>query len=529
MKSTIWTIKYYWYKKPLIVLIWIAFLLRVISAIFSQGFAMSSEHFNVIEVAQSWVDGQDFNSWLPKNQEYIHPLGISYFYTGLHYLLLIFLEWLNIMNPQTKMLVIRFVHAFFSLTTVYLTYKISNKLTSKKNAKEITLYICALWFMPMISVRNMAEVVSIPFLLAGIYILIRTPKNITVYRDYILAGFIAAIAFSIAYNSLIFIIGIIITLFIQKKVAESFYFILGVIISSFATEGIIDSIFWRQPFAQFIAYISRIFEGGYQFYGTKLWYLYISALISIFFLPVGLFYLFGFIKSWKKYSILFIPTFTYILIHNMFPNREERFLLIIIPFYLIAAIISWKEYANKSKFWKKNIKLHKVSFILFWTFNSLLLIFTSTAYSKKAEVETMVYLSKYKNEINAILLEDKNHKSVNLLPSFYIGKPLIQYTLSKKTKIDKSIYYSCIKTGKYSRDIYSIEYFLKLNSDQAPDYVLFYGDENLKQRVEAIRAFFPYLTFEKKINPSFFDSIIQWLNPINKNLSISIYKTQPDN
>ena len=40
---------------------------------------MHDDHFLVIEAAQSWVDGEDYNKWLPKNRKDGAPTGHSWF------------------------------------------------------------------------------------------------------------------------------------------------------------------------------------------------------------------------------------------------------------------------------------------------------------------------------------------------------------------------------------------------------------------------------------------------------------------
>ena len=55
-------------RQPLLWLTLIAALPRLVAAIFSQGYFAQDDHFLVIEAAQSWVAGFDYNNWLPWNQ-----------------------------------------------------------------------------------------------------------------------------------------------------------------------------------------------------------------------------------------------------------------------------------------------------------------------------------------------------------------------------------------------------------------------------------------------------------------------------
>jgi hypothetical protein len=54
-----------------------AMLLRLISVIWARGFGMHDDHFLVIEAAQSWVDGSDYNNWLPDPEGQINRRVIA--------------------------------------------------------------------------------------------------------------------------------------------------------------------------------------------------------------------------------------------------------------------------------------------------------------------------------------------------------------------------------------------------------------------------------------------------------------------
>lgn len=85
------TIKNYYKEHPLRFALITGIVLRFIAVIFSKGFGMHDDHFLVIEVAQSWADGTDYNNWLPGSGS-TQPSGHSFFYCGIHYLLFTLLQ-----------------------------------------------------------------------------------------------------------------------------------------------------------------------------------------------------------------------------------------------------------------------------------------------------------------------------------------------------------------------------------------------------------------------------------------------------
>ncbi|MBK5284957.1 MAG: hypothetical protein JJE25_06110, partial [Bacteroidia bacterium] len=137
-------IKKLWDEKPLYVVLSVAVFLRLIAAIFSKGFGWQDDHYLVIEAAQSWVDGTDYNRWLPAENVTV-PSGHSFFYPGFHFVLFSLLKHLGITDPQVKMYIVRFLHAFFSLIIVFLGYKISERLSDKKTAAYTGLLLAVYW------------------------------------------------------------------------------------------------------------------------------------------------------------------------------------------------------------------------------------------------------------------------------------------------------------------------------------------------------------------------------------------------
>jgi hypothetical protein len=57
-------------------------------------------------------------------------------------------------------------------------------------------------------------------------------------------------------------------------------------------------------------------------------------------------------------------------------------------------------------------------------------------------------------------------------------------------------------------------------------FVLFYHDKDLDRRVDSVKKVFPEIVFEKKIEPGNVDKILYWLNPINDNQDIYIYRNK---
>src|SRR5512142_1016286 len=120
-------IKRIWVLHPLTVIMVLAVFFRLLAVIFARGFGMIDDHFLVIESAQSWVDGYDYNDWLPGSPHNTGPTGHNLFFPGMHFALFTFFRWIGLDDPQVKMLIVRFINAAWSLVTVWFGYKITEK------------------------------------------------------------------------------------------------------------------------------------------------------------------------------------------------------------------------------------------------------------------------------------------------------------------------------------------------------------------------------------------------------------------
>lgn len=482
----------------------VAVLLRMVAVIFAKGWGMIDDHFLVIEVAQSWLDGGTKSHWLPGYPENEGPTGHTFFYAGLHFVFFWFLELLGIFNPQTKMFFVRLIHAAFSLLIVYYGYRIADKMSDKNAARLTGLLLAAYWFMPWLGVRNLVEVVAIPFLLVATWMLMQEDRKYTWFR-LLLAGFIAGVAFSVRYQSMIYAGGMGLALLFDRRIREALLFGTGYLISMMLIQGITDLIIWGYPFAEFIEYV-RYNIAHRNDYISGGWYHYIVFLLGMLIPPVSIFMLSGMFKNWRRRLLLFLPAIIFLVFHSYFPNKQERFILTIVPLIIILGTIGWHEIYHQSLRLKKYRNLIRGSWIFFWIVNIVLLAGVSTMYSKRARAEAMTYLSRYDN-VHSILLENTNGYGIQIVPQFYLGQWVMIWEYVEDTPT------------AYLDDMIS-------KPEHAPRFVLFYRDENLDDRVENLRKYLPGLVFEKKIEPGTVDKIMHWINPHNKNQTIFIYRNK---
>src|SRR5581483_9417377 len=209
------SIKALWEKRPLTVILFLGFFFRLLAFIFSKGFGMWDDHYLIIESSQSWADGYDYDNWLPFSGA-THPDGHSLFYPGLHFLLFKYLKWRGLIDPQMKMYIVRALNALWSLLAISAGFKITKHFAGDKVAKQAGLMLSILWFMPMLSVRDLVEMFCIPALMLSTWLLV-DPERHDRMKSYILAGVFAGIAFDTRFQSSLFIAPLGLIVLLQRK------------------------------------------------------------------------------------------------------------------------------------------------------------------------------------------------------------------------------------------------------------------------------------------------------------------------
>ncbi len=514
MKKVLEKIKLFWDRHPLSFIMIIAIVSRMCAIAFAKGYGMDDDHFCVIDIAQNWLNGS--KDWIGQSDNLR-----SFLYPGLHYFLFDILQKFGIFDPQIKMYFVRFFNAVFSLLTVYFGYKTVAAVTSEKSAKLIGLLLAILWPMPFMSVRDLLEFACIPPMMIGMYFLYKNWKfnesNTQPFplcadpkpdaeRKKILYAIVAGLAFGLAFTlrfqtmSIAGTIGIV--LLVSKRIKEAFSYGIAFFVSAFCFQGIPDWILCGSPIISFWNYLTYNSANG-DAYTTGPFYTYVGLLIGVFIPPTSLLLLWGFCRTWKKHALIFWPTIVFFIIHSLYPNKQERFILPILPFVTILAIVGWQEFAAKSEFWQKKKKLLHGLWVWFWVFNSLLLLMTTFTYSKKSRVETLSYLY-HSSDVTGAIIETCD-AGVPHIPLFYLNKNIPLY---------------CMTSGKLVDSLRS-----EIQRGAKPNKVIFLSADDLDKRIKRMETILPGLVFEKTISPSIADQLLYFLNPKhNVNQTSYIYK-----
>lgn len=515
-----------WQQSPLLSIMLFALVLRLLAAVFSQGYGMHDDHFIAIEEPWSWTQDKDYDGWLPGTKgENSEPSIYSFFYPGINYFLFQGMHAMGILNPKTKMFIIRLLLGLFSLLTVYFGYKIARHYGSDKMAKQTGLLLAVFWFMPFFGVRNLVEVIAIPILLGSTWLILKTnylqEKNKSFLVAFFMAGLLAGLSLSVRYQAGVYVAGMGLVFLIQKRFLSTLLFGLGTLISFAVLQGVPDYLIWAKPFSVLEGYIQYNLanKGAYGNQDNVL--MYFQLIPGLLIPPIGLFLFFGFFLKVKNHLLVFLPSLLFLVFHTWFPNRQERFILTIVPMVVLLGVIGWDQFYTRSRWWANRSRLYRNFNRFFWIVNTILLLAITFTYSKRSRVEAMHYFYKSGKAISSVIIDDTGRRETMMMPVFYAGKAFNTLTISNFDSTNMQIYYP----WSYIQVSHSREVLRQPGLVAPPQYVVFVEDIDLENRVQIMQGIYPSLAFEAYIQPSLTDRIMKKLNPHNKNEDFYIYRT----
>ncbi len=494
-------------RTPLLSLTLIALVPRLLAAFFSGGYFAHDDHFLVIEAAQSWVDAGDYNTWLPWNQgPDAVPSGHSFVYVGLHFLLFSLLGAVGLKDPMAAMVVVRLLHALWSLVTVRTGYRIALRLSNEEVAWRTGLFLALFYFMPFLSVRNLVEVVCIPFLMLAAWQLVKNPER-PGPKQVLWAGVLIGLAINIRFQTIFFAIGPGLVFLFQRRWSDTLRYGTGVALALVALQSPIDLWIWGRPFAEMTEYV-RYNLANTTSYFDQPWYNYLLLLGGIFIPFFSLAVLFGFFRRTSP-LLLWVPVLLFLTIHSYFPNKQERFLLPIVPLVFVLGYVGWEQFRAGSIFWQQRPGLWRGTLRITWAINLLLLVVLTFTFSKRSRVMAMLAL-RDGPPVHGLIVEDTVENEPPWMPMYFLGQ--WQATQLPEPYSDPAILLK--------------DQIALLPPEKRPDAVLFIGLEDLEQRKARIISLIGPLKPVAVAEPGLVDRVVHWLNPVNRNETISVYRLE---
>jgi len=493
-------------RQPLAVITGAAVAVRLLAAVFAKGYGMYDDHFLCVEIAQSWIDGPKY-WWDP----HATLVGHSMLLPASLYALFLGCEAVGITDPQTKLLIVRLLLAAFSLLTVRFGYRIAQRLGGRQAAIAAGWVLALMWLMPFLSVRALIELLCVPFILWGMLLFLQADdkedaqgRPSTQRRMLWLlfaAGAVSCMGFAFRYQSILMPAGLGFVLLLQRRWLGAVVFAAGCVVGVLGFQGVVDTLYGGYPFFSFLNYV-KINSTEYMNYPQLPWYNYFLTIAGLMLPPLGLMLWWGFGVSVRKHWRVWVPAFFFFAFHSIFPNKQERFILPFVPYFVILGVVGWQQWTAASGWWSRHQRLNTGFWVAFWVLNTPLMVLMSVTYSKRSYCESMYYF------------HDKTVRSLVVEPnSDHIFSPPLFFTRQWP------------KTHNFTQG-QSLDELRAYAQANPPDYVMLVEDKDRDARVARLQQVLPPLELVHVEEPGLFDQVIHWLNPVNRNLKVYLYKVK---
>lgn len=488
---------------PLLLPLLAGFALRLAAGTLGSGYLMHDDHFLVLEAAGSWADGEDYNDWLPWNQKgepKAHPANLTY--VGSQYVVISILQRLGLHHPGTQAYVIRLLHALYSLLIIPLGYGLARSLNPERHdLARLTAWILSisgLW--PLLSVHQLVEMVCIPPLLFSFSQLARSDFD---HRQAVLAGIGLGMATGIRYQCGLIGLGLVPVLLLQRQTTR--LVVLGsTALLTFSATQVTDWFIWGEPFTQLGAYLNYNNTHSHQ-YPQGPWYQYLLTMGGLLVPPVSLMLLWGAFHPdkgrpagwWRVLG----PVLLFLVFHSAYANKQERFILPIVPAIIVLGTLGWAAWSERSRWWSRHRTLERSCWWAFWTLSTAFMMATLPYQAKQSRVSAMEFLRDQHVRHFAMVQVD----SGSMPPLFYSGTWEDYHIDDRRT---------------VRRDPARL---IKGWCQTPPEFILFQGDRHLGEAVSDYKSAFPRLRYVTTFNPSRIDRWLGQLNPLNSSERIMVY------
>jgi len=209
---------------------------------------------------------------------------------------------------------------------------------------------------------------------------------------------------------------------------------------------------------------------------------YLLTLLAALIPPASILLLAAAVQGGRKIPLIGIATLVFLVSHSLIANKQERFLLPILPllFILIVAGLPWLAGrigppANRGMWW------------YFWIVNTALLVIVTFSFSKKDRVEPLLFVYRRHDATGVLVAEYDQTFGV---PEYYLGKPQPRLVVVER-----------------GQNVEDSTRGLPIN------YVIVYSDTPETDRVFLAGALHRNLTLLTVIQPSLTDRLAHAINP----------------
>lgn len=463
-------------------------LLRVLAAVFSAGFLASDDHHVVVAAADQIACGAGLPATYARSA--LLPGAIAAIMTAV--------RGIGIHDPGVEMLIVRLFQALYSLFVVYFVYRILERELGKQSALLGGVLAAAFYAMPVTSVHQLEESVCQAPLLAACWWWTRHDES---WQWSAAAGAALGAALILRLPLIGFVGAFAGIALLQRRPPADKLALLGGLTLVILLQGFSNSFInhqWGYSFVQRLGpmlHPQRMALEAEGYPNRPPWQ-YVLTLLAALIPPVSILLLAAAVKGGIRFQHLAIATLVFLVSHSLIANKQERFILPILPllFVFIVAGLPWLgerlggERRYRGMWW------------YFWFVNAALLVVVTFSVSKKDRVAPLLYVYR-RHDATGVLVAQFNQTFG--VPTYYLGKPTPPVTVLTSAP-----------TAPFPAPV------------RAVNYVILYSDTPETDSAVIAQALHHNLTYVTTITPSLSDRVAHAINPRhNKARTAVIYTT----
>lgn len=363
-------------NKELLILILAGAVLRILTAYFAYGFIAFDEYF-------MGMDPAGYKLLIDSSYKFTDAVRTPLLFYFDHYLFLFANKVLGVSSPLGLVRFASIVLGLISVLGIWMSYKIAENLGESKRTALLCAALSSFYFvMPFINTRLMVESISGILLVSAFYFWSR--------RSWFWFAFLIGVSSMFRFqNGVVFIFMLLYMLFAARMAIPKF--LLGGLAALFL-QAVIDHSVFGGFLTSLITY-TKFQMDTLMDHSRQPWYNFILLFIALSIPIASIVILPALYKAGVKYKMLGIAFLGFILAHSFSPHKEDRFMIPMIPLYLV--LIGLGLEPVRSYFEEKGYKkLYKFSIYWFWIFNFILLVPVTISPTMSNVIDAMEYSRK---------------------------------------------------------------------------------------------------------------------------------------
>ena len=367
--------KNYIQRHPFLSVLTLAIVFRLLAVIFSKGYMASDDQFQTVDIAYRWLrvgiwDADGNMNWGPYSSGIISRFPL---YNILLYLNMKAVMLLGYDSLDRIMYGVRLSHALLSIIGVAAVYKTVEAATASKNWAVIAGLVMAAHFaMPFLAVRNLIEMLGGTLWAVSLLYLYKHRMS-SRFAFLMISGLLAGLSWMFRFQMIFaFWIVPIVLWYEYRCLRPALYYGFGVF-SMILLAGLAD---WMWVGTFMGTSLNHLWQGLSEgaLYSTS-HLIYVAVIAAYFIPPASLVVMFLALRRrfWKNHLVLTASTAAFVIIHTLVANRQERFMIPILPALIVLFVLACHQHYQQHGFFRKHLglSLSLITFTLLVNFVAL--------------------------------------------------------------------------------------------------------------------------------------------------------------